>query len=105
MVDSEGVLLTPHEEHCVARVARANTIALAEELGIPCTARRISLTEFFDAEEVFTASTMDGLISVATIDARAIGSGKRGPVTEKLQVAYKELPNKPGFAVAIPKFT
>lgn len=105
MVDDEGVLLTPHGDHCLPGVTRGTVLVLARELGIPSEVRRVSLAEFHAAEEVFTTGTMGELTPVTNIDGRVIGTGLRGAVTKRLQEAYKALPAKPGWATEIPPFT
>merc|ERR1712038_442628 len=45
MVD-DGVLLTPHADHCLPGITRETVLALAEELGIPSDVRNVSLAEF-----------------------------------------------------------
>jgi branched-subunit amino acid aminotransferase/4-amino-4-deoxychorismate lyase len=105
MVDDEGVLLTPHGDHCLPGVTRGSVITLAKELGIPCEVRRVSLAEFHAAEEVFTTGTMGELTPVTMIDGRVIGSGVRGEITTRLQDAYKTLPERTGWATEIPPFT
>jgi len=104
MVDGDGVLLTPSADHCLPGITRASVIQLAKELEVPCEVRRVSLAEFHAAEEVFTTGTMGELTPVTMIDGRVIGSGERGPVTKLLQEAYKTLPERPGWATAIPEF-
>jgi protein-lysine N-methyltransferase EEF2KMT len=104
MVDDDGVLLTPHGDHCLPGITRATVLQLAAELGIPCTVRRISLAEFHAADEVFTTGTMGELTPVVNIDGRVIGSGQRGPITERLQQVYKTLPERDGWATALPPF-
>jgi protein-lysine N-methyltransferase EEF2KMT len=105
MVDDEGVLLTPTADHCLPGVTRATVMQLAKELEIPCDVRRVSLAEFHAAEEVFTTGTMGELTPVTMIDGRVIGSGALGPITKRLQDAYKALPERPGWATAIPEFS
>lgn len=104
MVDDEGVLLTPHADHCLPGVTRGTVLKLAKELEIPNEVRRVSLAEFHAAEEVFTTGTMGELTPVTMIDGRVIGSGSRGPVTQRLQDAYKTLPERTGWATPIPDF-
>lgn len=91
MVDN-GVLLTPHADHCLPGVTRATVLQLADELTIPKEVRRISLAEFHATDEVFTTGTMGELTPVTMIDGRVIGDGRRGPVTERLQNLYQSLP-------------
>lgn len=104
MVDDEGVLLTPHGDHCLPGVTRGTVLVLAKELGIPHEVRRVSLAEFHAAEEVFTTGTMGELTPVTNIDGRVIGTGSRGEITKRLQDAYKALPAKPGWSTEIPPF-
>jgi branched-subunit amino acid aminotransferase/4-amino-4-deoxychorismate lyase len=104
MVDDEGTLLTPHADHCLPGITRANVLLLARELNLPHEVRRVSLAEFHAAAEVFTTGTMGELTPVTCIDGRIIGTGHRGPVTQRLQEAYKTLPERDGWATAIPPF-
>jgi branched-subunit amino acid aminotransferase/4-amino-4-deoxychorismate lyase len=104
MVNDEGVLLTPHGDHCLPGITRGTIIELAKELNIPCEVRRVSLAEFHAAEEVFTTGTMGELTPVTMIDGRVIGSGSRGPITARLQEVYKTLPERDGWATPIPEF-
>lgn len=103
MVD-EGVLLTPHADACLPGITRATVLQLATELGIPAEVRRVSLAEFHSADEVFTTGTMGELTPVNQIDGRVIGEGVRGPITARLQDAYKTLPEREGWATEIPQF-
>ena len=103
MVD-DGVLLTPHADHCLPGITREAIIILAQEMGIVVEVRRISLAEFHAADEVFTTGTMGELTPVTMIDGRVIGSGERGPITTRLQVEYSKLPDRDGFATEIPPF-
>jgi branched-chain amino acid aminotransferase group I len=103
MVDGD-VLLTPPADHCLPGITRAAVLELAVELHIPSEVRRLSLAEFHSADEVFTTGTMGELTPVVNIDGRVIGDGKRGPITARLQAAYKKLPEREGWATALPPF-
>ncbi|KAI2512608.1 Amino-transferase class IV [Fragilaria crotonensis] len=102
MVDDDGILLTPHADHCLPGITRATVLELAADLNIACLERRVSLAEFHAAAEVFTTGTMGELTPVTSIDGRTIGTGIPGPVTLRLQAAYKELPDKYGYP--LPEF-
>lgn len=103
MVD-DGVLLTPHADHCLPGITRASVLTLAKELGIPTEVRRISLAEFHSADECFATGTMGELTPIREIDGRVIGTGKRGPITAQLQEAFKTLPERDGWATELPPF-
>lgn len=47
---------------------------------------------------------MGELTPVVKIDGRVIGTGNRGPITQKLQEEYKTLPDCDGWATALPDF-
>lgn len=56
----------------------------------------MSLAEFHAADEVFTTGTMGELTPVVDIDGRKIGDGKVGPVTQRIQEAYRGLTDSLG---------
>jgi len=88
-----AVLVTPTADACLPGITRDTVLFLARELGIKTEVRRVSLSEFYSADEVFTTGTMGELTPVTMIDGRVIGwenMMKRGVVTELLQNTYKE---------------
>ena len=103
MVD-DGVLMTPHADHCLPGITRETILILAKEIGIETEVRNISLAEFHAADEVFTSGTMGELTPVNMIDGRVIGTGVRGAVTSRLQEVYSTLPERPGWSTVIPPF-
>ena len=80
-----GRLLTPHADSCLPGITRATVIEDAREEGIPVLEKNISIAEVYTADEMFTTGTMGGIAPVLEIDGRLIGSGLRGPVTERVQ--------------------
>jgi branched-chain amino acid aminotransferase len=61
---------------------------LAAELGIPCSEKRITRDEVYVADEAFFTGTAAEVVPIRELDNRVIGSGRRGPVTHKLQSRY-----------------
>jgi len=104
MVD-DGILMTPHADHCLPGITRETVLLLAKEIGLETQVRRISLAEFHAADEVFTTGTMGELTPVTMIDGRQIGDGSKGSVTKMLQEVYSKLPERQGWATEIPPFT
>jgi branched-subunit amino acid aminotransferase/4-amino-4-deoxychorismate lyase len=104
MVD-DGVLITPHADHCLPGITRETILTLAKEIELPTEVRRVSLAEFHAADEVFTTGTMGELTPVTLIDGRTIGTGSRGAVTKQLQDIYSTVPEREGWATEIPSFS
>jgi branched-chain amino acid aminotransferase group I len=86
----DGEVLTPSAVACLPGLTRNIIIKLAKREGLQVRQDRISLSEFYTADEVFTTGTMGGLAHVRRIDGRLIGDGEKGPVTSSLQSVYDE---------------
>lgn len=104
-----AVLVTPTADACLPGITRDTVLLLAKELGINTEVRRVSLSEFYSADEVFTTGTMGELTPVTKIDGRVIGwndTMKRGVVTERLQKAYKKaIATRFHWSTEIPPFS
>ncbi len=83
-----GKLVTPELTSCLEGITRDTVFAFAEELGIPITERRITRDEVYVADEAFFTGTAAEVLPIRELDSRVIGSGSRGPITEKLQSMY-----------------
>ncbi len=76
--------------YCLGGITRANVLRICRDNGIPTQERSFSLTEVYSADEAFVTGTFAGVVPVHTVDGRAIGSGHRGPMVERLQGLYRE---------------
>lgn len=85
-----GVLRTPTTDHCLPGITRAVVLEIARDEKIPHEVRRLSLSEFHSADEVFTTGTMGELAWVKEIDGRPIGDGKLGPLNRRLQDLFAD---------------
>ena len=86
-----GEVWTSSGDYCLGGITRGNVIALCRENAIPVHERNFSLTDVYGAEESFVTGTFAGVAPVAEVDGRTIGTGARGPVTERLQELYLDL--------------
>lgn len=84
-----GLLKTPTGDHCLPGITRGVVIDIARAAAIPVEERRVSLSEFHSADEVFTTGTMGELAWVARIDGRTIGGGALGPLTVRLTELFQ----------------
>ncbi|GIM80119.1 aminotransferase class IV [Winogradskya consettensis] len=94
-----GALATPSTAACPEGITRQTVLELAAAAGIPAVVRDISLTEMYTADEVFCTGTMGEIAGVTTIDGRAIGSGRPGPVTARIAELYQSHARANGVAV------
>jgi len=86
-----GRLITPLATACLPGLTRRMVMELGILLNMPLEERRVSLTEFYTADEVFTTGTMGGLAHVVEIDGRQIGlDASMGEWTQRLQTAYQK---------------
>lgn len=95
----KGCVVTPQADYCLPGITRATVMDLVVKEGLALTERRVSLSEFHTADEVFTTGTMGELSPVIKVDGRTIGDGKVGPVTKRLQNAYKVMTADSGVPI------
>lgn len=70
----DGALITPPaDERILAGTARAATIEIAAELGIPVAERDLTLAELREADDVFLTSSVRGLRPARSLDGVDLG--------------------------------
>lgn len=84
----DGKLITPPNDNSLESITQKTVIEIASDLGIEVVRRRISREEVYIADEAFLTGTAAELTPVREVDARMIGEGCRGNITEQLQNAY-----------------
>ena len=84
----KGKLVTPELTSCLEGITRDTVFAFAAELNIEVVEKRITRDEVYIADEAFFTGTAAEVLPIRELDGRTIGSGKRGPVTEKFQSMY-----------------
>ncbi|WP_426415749.1 branched-chain amino acid transaminase [Aestuariirhabdus sp. LZHN29] len=83
-----GIIHTPELTSCLSGITRDTIFQLADEFGYPIRERRITRDEVYVADEAFFTGTAAEVLPIREHDGRVIGTGRRGPMTEKLQAAY-----------------
>jgi branched-chain amino acid aminotransferase len=84
----EGKIITPELTSCLEGITRSTIFAFASEMGVTVSERRITRDEVYIADEAFFTGTAAEVLPINTLDGRTIGTGVRGPLTEKLQKMY-----------------
>lgn len=83
-----GELHTPDLNACLDGITRRTVIQLAQDAGIRVRERRITRDELYLSDEAFFTGTAAEVMPIREADNRAVGCGRRGPVTERLQKLY-----------------
>ncbi|MBU3736486.1 MAG: branched-chain amino acid transaminase [Methylobacterium sp.] len=83
-----GKLYTPDLTSALEGITRDTIVQLAAEIGLQVIEKRITRDEVYCADEAFFTGTAAEVTPIRELDNRAIGAGRRGPVTEQLQSMY-----------------
>jgi len=86
-----GIIFTPDLTSALEGITRETIVTLAEEFGYEIREKRITRDEVYIADEAFFTGTAAEVTPIRELDGRKIGSGVRGPITEKLQSKYFDL--------------
>ena len=83
-----GKIYTPDLASCLDGITRDSVLTMARDLGIEIIEKRITRDEIYCADEAFFTGTAAEVTPIRELDNRTIGTGSRGPVTEKLQSLF-----------------
>jgi branched-chain amino acid aminotransferase len=86
-------IVEPELNSALIGITRDSVIQLAADLGYKVEARRITRDDLYIADEVFFTGTAAEVTPIREVDGRTVGSGKRGPLTEKLQSMFFDVVN------------
>lgn len=89
VVKNGKLMAPPKDNHILEGIRYGLFEELAEKVAIPFEARPISKEEVFDADEVWVSSASKEVLPIVKIDDKLIGSGKPGPVYQKMYQAYQ----------------
>ncbi|KAF1023328.1 MAG: Branched-chain-amino-acid aminotransferase [Paracidovorax wautersii] len=96
-----GVIYTPDLSAGALNGITRNTILhIAKDLGLEVVQKRITRDEVYIADEAFFTGTAAEVTPIRELDRLTIGSGARGPITEKIQTAFFDIVNGRNSAYA-----
>ena len=84
----DGVLISPPSDNTLESITQQTVIDLANDFGIEVVRRKVTREEIYIADEAFFTGTAAEVTPIREVDARIIGNGSRGDMTQKLQKAY-----------------
>ena len=103
-----GKLLTPPLSASVLPgITRDSVLTLCRELNLPVQETDIPREMLYLADEVFFCGTAAEITPLRSIDRIPVGTGKRGPITERLQQEFFALvegrkPDRHGWLTRVP---
>ena len=83
-----GTIYTPDLTSALEGVTRDTIMVFARDLGIEVKEKRLTRDEVYIADEAFFTGSAAEVTPVVELDNRTIGTGRRGPVTRKLQTMF-----------------
>lgn len=87
----DGILYTPQTATILEGITRDTVIKLARDLGIEVIEKNLTRDDTYTADEMFFTGTAAEITAVSEIDTRKVGTGKRGPITKRLQALYTDI--------------
>ena len=87
----KGTVWTSTGDYCMNGITRRKVIELCARNDIKIFEKNYSLVDTYSADEAFLTGTFGAQTAVSEIDGRKIGSGKMGPITNKIRKLYSSL--------------
>jgi branched-chain amino acid aminotransferase len=98
-VVKNGEIITPPTLNNLRGVTRLVALECAADLGITVVERNMGYFDLYSADEVFVTGTAAEVGPIVTIDGRAIGNGRPGPITRQLMSAFKDATSRSGTPI------
>jgi len=90
----DGVVYTPDlSAGALKGITRDTVFHICKDLGLEVVQKRITRDEVYIADEAFFTGTAAEVTPIRELDRIAIGTGSRGPITEKIQSAFFDIVN------------
>jgi branched-chain amino acid aminotransferase len=91
LVTGDVVLTPPLSSSILPGITRDSVIQICQELGITVKERTIQRAALYVADELFFSGTAAEITPIRSVDRITVGSGGRGPITEKIQKIFFEI--------------
>ena len=90
LIVKDGAFISPEGRNILRGITREDVRDLAPQLGMEFVETNIEPYDVMTADEAFFASTPFFVMPVTSIDGRPIGSGRPGPVVDRLIDAFAQ---------------
>ncbi|MBK8323978.1 MAG: branched-chain amino acid transaminase [Betaproteobacteria bacterium] len=89
----DGRLYTPMLTTALDGITWRSVQAICADLGLTVEKTRLTRDDIYICDEAFFTGTAAEVTPIRELDRRTIGSGSRGPITEKVQSAFFDIVN------------
>jgi branched-chain amino acid aminotransferase len=89
----DGRVYTPQLTTALDGITWRSVQSICADLGIAVEKTRITRDDVYIADEAFFTGTAAEVTPIRELDRRVIGSGSRGPITERIQTAFFDIVN------------
>jgi len=91
-VAKHGVILAPPRDHLLLPgITYDAVIELARAHDVPLEVRTISEAEVRSADELWLTSSTKEVLPITQLDGKAVGSGRAGPLAQRMLALYQSL--------------
>jgi D-alanine transaminase len=98
----DGTLVTyPACNYILAGITRTLILDIARELDIPTAEAPIYVEQLDEIDELFVSGTTTEVMPISQLNGKPIGDGGRGPITERLQQAYRRQTQQAATAATV----
>jgi D-alanine transaminase len=88
VIEGGEIHTPPNSHHILPGTTRDVVTELAARCGIPSASRRVTEEELRDADEIWLAFSTRGVLPVTRLDGKPVGTGKAGPLFERMHAAF-----------------
>jgi branched-chain amino acid aminotransferase len=98
VVKNGRVTTPPCSDGALKGINRQVVIEICQELGIPCAEETMTRYDVYTCDECFLTGTAAEVVPAVELDTRVLGSGKPGPITQRIIKRFRELVGTTGAA-------
>ena len=96
----DGAITTPPiTAGALPGITRGVVIEIARELGIPLVERDLSRHDIYTCDECFLTGTAAEVIAATKLDQRVLGTGRPGPLTQRIIARFREIAGSTGTPI------
>ena len=90
VVKSGAIHTNDKDASILMGVTRSSVLEIARDLGIEAKVADITVDDLTSADELFFSGTAVEVTAIREVDGRAIGDGKPGPITRRIQETFNQ---------------